>query len=408
MKFIAKGVKMKRTIKDLVNLKGKVVLLRVDFNVPMTENGRITSTARIDRALPTIKYLMQQKARIVILSHLGRPQGFDMTKSLWPVALYLMKKLKRQKRGISFCNKVIGDEVKERIKLLKEGNILLLENTRFYPQEEANDLEFAKEIASYGDIFVNDAFAAAHRKNATTYSLGRLMPNAIGFLMEKELKNLSRLIKEPKRPFVAVLGGAKVNTKIKILQKFIEKADTILIGGAMAYTFMYAKGETVGASIVDNDCIKIARDILADAEAKGKKILLPIDHVAVSVSDRRKSIKEVKKLKGDLMGYDIGKETIKKYQKVIKQAGQVFWNGPMGMFEEDGFWKGTYEIGKAIGKTGRKVFTVAGGGDTVNALKQFKLTRKIKYVSTGGGASMEFIEQETLPCVEVMQEKIEI
>ncbi len=393
---------MKRTVKDLVGLRGKVVLLRVDFNVPMDENGKILDSTRIVNALPTIKYLSSKGARIVILSHLGRPKGFEIHKSLWPVAMVLMKLLK--KRNVAFCNKVIGDEVKERISLLKDGNILLLENTRFYKGEEECDMEFAREIASMGDIFVNDAFGTAHRKNATTYGLARILPNAVGLLVEKEIENLSTVIQEPVRPFVAVLGGAKVNTKIKILERFLEKADTIIIGGAMAYTFLKAQGINTGASIVDDQCLDIARNILQRASDEGKKILLPVDHVCVSKSDRKQAVIQSKKLKGDLVGYDIGDATINLYKKEIKSAQQIFWNGPMGLFEKPEFSNGTLRIAEAIAENRCK--SIVGGGDTVSALNHLKLKKKIGFISTGGGATMEFLEEGSLPCIDIIQEKI--
>ncbi len=392
---------MKRTIKDLVGLKGKVVLVRVDFNVPMDEGGRILDDTRIKNVIPTIKFLTDQQARVVLLSHLGRPKGFDTKKSLYPVALELMKKLDC---NVDFINAVVGSQVKKRIKQLKEGNVLLLENTRFYKEEDACDMEFAREIASYGDIYVNDAFGSAHRKNATGFALARVLPNAIGLLMEKEIENLSFAIKEPKRPFVAILGGAKVDTKIKIIEKFIEKADCLIIGGAMAYTFMLAKGEMVGMSKIQEDKIEIAREILEKAEAAGKKILLPVDHIGVSTSDSKGKIEKVDKLKGDLAGYDIGEKSIELFKKEIDKASQIFWNGPLGMFENPKFSNGTKKIAEAVANA--KAFTIVGGGDTVNAINTFKVADKIDFVSTGGGASMEFIEQGTLPCIEVIQQKI--
>ncbi len=392
---------MKRTVKDLVGLKGKVVLVRVDFNVPMDENGKILDYTRVINALPTIKYLSSKGARIVLLSHLGRPKGYEIHKSLWPIAADMMEVMPC---NVAFSSATVGEEVKERIKLLKDGNVLLLENTRFHKEEEENDMNFARQLASLGDIYVNDAFGTAHRKNASTYALARLLPNAIGLLMEKEIENLSKAFKEPKRPFVAILGGAKVNTKIKILRKFLDKADTIIIGGAMAYTFLYAKGEPVGNSLVDEECLPIAREILEKAEKAGKQILLPVDHVCVSSSDRKAQVCKTNKLKGDLVGYDIGEKTIKLFSQAIESAGQVFWNGPMGQFEKKEFSNGTFKLAEALSNA--KAFTIVGGGDTVSAINQAGVAKKIDFVSTGGGASMEFIENETLPCLEVIQEKI--
>lgn len=392
---------MKRSVKDLVGLKGKVVLLRVDFNVPIDDNGKILDDTRIINALPTIKYLIKKKARIVILSHLGRPKGYDIDMSLWPIAMILMKELPC---NVDFCNGVVCEETRERIKVLKEGNVLLLENTRFYDGENECDMDYARQLASFGDIFVNDAFGVAHRKNASNFGLARLLPNAIGLLMEKEISTLSKSMEQPKHPFVAVLGGAKIKTKINIMKKFIEKADIIIIGGAMAYTFLAAKGQTTGNSIVDKDSIEVAKEILEKVKEEGKTLLLPVDHIAISESDRRRTVMHTKVLKGDLVGYDIGEETINLYKKTIAKAGQIFWNGPMGMFENPVFEEGTRQIATAIAQS--KAYTIVGGGDTVNALNKFNLQDQVEFVSTGGGATMEFLEKGSLPCIDVIQEKI--
>ena len=390
---------MKRTIKDLVNLKGKVVLLRVDFNVPLDEGGKILDATRIKNELPTIRFLVSKGARVVILSHLGRPNGYDVRKSLWPISIYLSKNLKC---GVSFSPTVLGEETRERIKLLKDGNVLLLENVRFYKEEEECDMKFAREIASMGDIFVNDAFGTAHRKHATTYGLARLLPNAIGFLMEKELTNLDTILNNPKRPFVVVLGGSKVGTKVKILERFIEKADTILIGGAMAYTFLKAKGFDVGASKVDDENIEVATNVLNKASELGKKILLPIDHVCIKGKDPHPIV--VTNLRGNMVGYDIGPRTVKYYAKEIDGAGEIFWNGPVGMYENANFRNGTRSIAEAIANS--KAHSSAGGGDTVAMINLFNLGKKFNYLSTGGGATLEYLEEGTLPAIEVIQEKI--
>lgn len=391
---------MKRTIKDLTGLKGKVVLLRVDFNVPMDDNGRIMDYTRILAELPTIRYLSKQGARIVLLSHLGRPNGFELKKSLWPVALFLMKKLTC---NVDFCNKVIGQEVKDRIAVLKDGNVLLLENVRFYEEETSNDKNFAREIASYGDIYVNDAFASAHRENVTTYGLATILPNATGFLMERELKELSALLSEPERPFVAIIGGAKVKDKLPVLSALIDKADTLIIGGAMAYTFLKAKGETIGSSICDDESLPKAKEILNKAYEQGKKILLPIDHVCMKKREKSGNIYQVRKLTGDLVGYDIGDETARVFARAIKGAKTVFWNGPVGKFEDAQFADGTVAVAKAVASC--KGHTIVGGGDTASAINQLNLAHKIDYISTGGGATLEFIEKGSLPCVDVLQER---
>ena len=392
---------MKRTVKDLAKLKGRVVLVRVDFNVPIDEAGEILDTTRIVNALPTIKYLVEKQAKVVLMSHLGRPDGYDVRKSLWPIAIMLMKALPC---SVAFCNHLIGDEVKERIKLMKEGTVLLLENTRFYEGETSCDMTFSREIAKLGDIFVNDAFGAAHRKNASTYGVARVLPNALGLLMKKEINVLSKSIEQPKRPFVVVLGGAKVKTKINILKRFIEKADSIIIGGAMAYTFLKAKGINVGNSIVDENNLDTALEIIEYAKENGKKLLLPVDHSAISESDRAKTIRTTKKLGGDLVGYDIGPATIALYKKEIASAQQIFWNGPMGLFENAYFSTGTHEIALAI--AGSKAYSVVGGGDTVSAVNQYHLAKHINFISTGGGATMEFLEKGSLPCIDVIQEKV--
>lgn len=392
---------MKRTVKDLVGLKGKVVLLRVDFNVPIDDRGRILDSTRINNALPTIEYLSKKGAKVVVLSHLDRPKGYDIRKSLWPISLILMRKLTC---SVSFCNSVVSDETRERIKHMKDGDVLLLENVRFFEGETTCDKKFSKDIASLGDLFVNDAFGVAHRQNASNYGVARLLPNAIGLLMEKEVKILSEAIKEPKRPFVVILGGAKVETKISILKKFVQKADTIIIGGAMAYTFLYAMGQNIGTSICHQESVEIAKQIIEEAKNTGKKLLLPVDHIVMRDTDRAKTPLYVKKMVGDMAGYDIGIETVNLFAQEIAKAGQIFWNGPMGMFEDDKFKSGTQAIANAIAAS--PAYTIAGGGDTVNAIHEFGLGKKINYLSTGGGATMKFLEKGTLPALEVIQEKI--
>ena len=392
---------MKRTIKDLVGLKGKVVLLRVDYNVPIDENGKILDTTRIVNTLPTIKYLTKQQAKVVIMSHLGRPNGFEIHKSLWPIALYLQKVLKC---GVGFCNSLADETAVDRIKALKPGNVLVLENTRFFEGEESCDKNLSKKIADMGDIFVNDAFGCAHRKSATTFGVSRLMPNAIGLLMEKEIKALGASMENPKRPFVAIVGGAKVKSKIKILEKLLNVADTIIIGGAMAYTFLKAQGQRVGDSIVEEESIGVALSVLERAKELGKKILLPVDHVCLLSQGKKRVKVETKTMKSSMVGYDIGKDTVKLYSKEISRAKQIFWNGPMGMFEDERFAGGTYFVAKAVAES--KAYSVVGGGDTISAINQFNFDKDIGFISTGGGATMEFLEQGTLPCIEIIQEKI--
>ena len=392
---------MKRSVKDLVALKGKVVLLRVDFNVPIDDNGTILDATRIVNELPTIKYLIGKQARVVILSHLGRPKGYEARKSLWPIAMHLMKLLPC---SVEFSTTLIGEEAKQRIAQMKEGSVLVLENTRFFEGEESCDIEFSRKLARLGDIYVNDAFGTAHRKNASTYGVARFLPNAMGLLMEREVNALSKSMEEPKRPFLAIVGGAKVSTKLKIINKLLNIADSIVIGGQMAYTFMYAKGIPVGECVVFDEYVKDAKAILAKADALGKKILLPIDHIVVSRSMKSKGPFQVKTMKGDVSGFDIGDSTLKLYKKEIYNAKQIFWNGPMGMFEDPKFEDGTKEIAKAVADS--NAYSVVGGGDTVSAINRFANPEDIGFISTGGGATMEFLEDGTLPCIEVIQEKI--
>lgn len=394
---------MKRTVEDLANLKGKVVLLRVDFNVPLDEGGKILDATRIIQSLPTIKYLIEKQAKIVLISHLGRPEGYDIRKSLWPIALILMKLLPT---NVYFSNKVVGKAVQDQIKNMKNGDVLLLENIRFYEGEVNCDMDFVKEVAKLGDIFVNDAFGVAHREHATTYGIARIMPNAIGFLMEKEINTLKGAVENPKRPFVVIIGGAKVKGKIKFMMKLLEVADTIIIGGAMAYTFLVASGYSVGQSVIYDDSVEYARDILNIAYSQGKKILLPVDHVCIRANSKRKKTFVTENLIDDMVAYDIGPKTIKLFKNEIKQAKQILWNGPLGKYEDERFINGTKEIAKAIAMS--KAYSIVGGGDSVSAIKKIGCENKIDLLSTGGGATLKFIENDTLPCIDVIQEKIKL
>lgn len=394
---------MKRTVKDLVNLEGKVVLLRVDFNVPMDDGGKILDSTRIMQSLPTIKYLIEQKAKVVILSHLGRPNGFEIRKSLWPIALILMRLLPTT---VFFSNKVIGKEVEEQIKSMDNGDVLLLENVRFYKEETECDMNFAKKIAAMGDIFVNDAFGVAHREHATTYGLARLMPNAIGLLMEKEIAALSSAVEKPKKPFVVVIGGAKVSGKIKLILKLLRSSDVMLIGGAMAYTFLVASGYSVGKSFVDDANVDYARDVLTIAKSLGKRLVLPVDHVCLKDGSKKRKPFISEELVDDMIAYDIGPKTIKLFSEEIKKAKQVLWNGPLGKYEDARFNEGTNAIAKAIANSG--AYSIVGGGDSVGAVKKAGLENKFDLISTGGGATLKYIEQGSLPCVDVIQEKIKL
>ncbi len=384
---------MKRTIRDLKNLKDKRVLLRCDFNVPLDKYGDILDDTRIFESLPTIKYLNEQNCKLILCSHLGRPKGYDKYLSLFPVAVYLMKRFPNK---VKFCPKASGKEVTNAVKNLKSGEILLLENLRFDPREEQNDPTFVKELASLADVYVDDAFGVAHRKHASNYGVALKLPNAVGFLIEKELNVFTKAFENPARPFVAIFGGAKVKDKLTLINNVIGKADTILIGGGMAYTFLLAKGVNIGKSIVDLDLVDDAKAILERAEKEGTKILLPIDHVALEGN----KIRKVYLMDQDMMGLDIGNDTIKLFKKEIKTAGQILWNGPVGKYEDPRFKKGTYEIAKAVAKS--KAYSIVGGGDSVGAINTLGFAKKINHLSTGGGASMKLMEGKVLPAIEVI------
>lgn len=384
---------MKRTIRDLKNIKDKRVLLRCDFNVPLDKYGDILDDTRIFESLPTIKYLNEQNCKLILCSHLGRPKGYDKYLSLFPVAVYLMKRFPNK---VKFCPKASGKEVSSAVKNLKGGEILLLENLRFDAREEQNDETFVKELASLADIYVDDAFGVAHRKHASNYGVALKLPNAIGFLIEKELNVFSKAFENPSRPFVAIFGGAKVKDKLTLINNVIGKADTILIGGGMAYTFLLAKGVNIGKSIVDLDLVDDAKDILEKAQKNGTKILLPIDHVALD----GEKVRKVLLMDQDMVGLDIGKDTIKLFKKEIKTAGQILWNGPVGKYEDKRFRKGTFEIAKAVAKS--KAYSIVGGGDSVGAINTLGFNKKINHLSTGGGASMKLMEGKVLPAIEVI------
>lgn len=384
---------MKRTIRDLKNIKDKRVLLRCDFNIPLDKYGDILDDTRIFESLPTIKYLNDQDCKLILCSHLGRPKGYDKYLSLFPVAVYLMKRFPNK---VKFCPKVSGKDVTTAVKNLKSGEILLLENLRFDPREEQNDDSFVKELCSIADVYVDDAFGVAHRKHASNYGVALKLPNAIGFLVEKELDVFEKALKNPKRPFVAIFGGAKVKDKLTLINNVLGKADTILIGGGMAYTFLLAKGVNIGKSIVDLDLVDDARAILQKAKEKGTKILLPIDHVTL-VGDK---VKKAFLMDQDMVGLDIGKDTIKEFKKEIKTAGQILWNGPLGKYEDPRFRKGTYKIAQAVAKS--KAYSIVGGGDSVGAINTLGFAKKIDHLSTGGGASMKLMEGKVLPAIEVI------
>ena len=389
---------MKRTIED-IDVKGKRVFLRVDFNVPLDDNGNITDDTRIIAALPTIKYLLSKGARLIICSHLGRPKGeFNMKYSLMPVAKRLVDLLINK---IYFGKDVVGPDAMEKAKNLNVGEILLLENIRFLKGEENNDPELAKKLASMADVYVNDAFGKAHRNHASIVGVPKLLPNAVGFLMGKEVNTILSTLENPQRPFVAILGGAKVADKIYVVLNLLKKVDTICIGGGMAYTFLKAKGVKVGQSMVDEEKVELASQMLAEAEKRGVKILLPVDNLCASVfSPTAKAIKIKGDIPDNMMGLDIGPKTIRLFKNELKKAKTVVWNGPLGVFEFENFSKGNEKIAKAVAKVKGK--TIVGGGDSIAAIHRLGKTKKITHISTGGGASLQMLEGKPLPGVEVI------
>jgi len=392
---------MKKTIKDL-DVKGKKVLLRVDFNVPM-ENGVITDDNRILESLATINYLIDNGAKLIVCSHLGRPKGkVDLKYTLKPVADRLASLVKAP---VYFAEDTVGPDAKKKAKALKEGEILVLENLRFQAEEEANDPKFVKKLASLADIYVNDAFGTAHRKHASTYGVAELLPNAVGFLMGKEIKVIDGLLTNAERPFVAILGGAKIEDKIPVIENLIKKVDTILIGGGMAYTFIKAEGGKVGASLVDDTKLDLAKKLLKTAEKKGVKIVLPVDVVANTEFADKGKIKKfpANNIPDNYQGLDIGPKTVKIFKSYIKNAKTVIWNGPVGVCEFNHFKVGTDKVAKALAKS--KAFSFIGGGDSAAAIIKLGYARKISHISTGGGASLTMLEGKKLPGVEVISNK---
>lgn len=395
----------KKTVRDIPEgeLKGKRVLVRVDFNVPLDENRNITDDTRIVESLPTIRYLVERGARVILVSHLGRPKGKPKDElRLDPVAKRLEELLGRKVVKVNDC---IGEEVKQAVAQLQDGDVLLLENIRFYPEEEANDENFARALAELADIYVNDAFGAAHRAHASTAGVAKFLPAYAGFLMEKELEALGDKLNNPARPFLAILGGAKVSSKIGVLRKLLEKVDVLLIGGGMSYTFIKAMGYEVGTSLLEESMLEEARQILESAREKGVRLELPVDFVVAPEGKEGVATKVVDwdKIPPDMGGFDIGPKTIEKFGQYIKEAKTIFWNGPLGLFEVDLFARGTVEIAKKVAESGAIV--VVGGGDTVAAIKKAGVEGKITHISTGGGASLEFVEGRPLPGVEVLLDK---
>ncbi len=392
----------KLSITDL-DLKGKRVLVRVDFNVPL-DGQRITDDTRIAAALPTITYIIGQGGKVILASHLGRPKGKCVPElSLSPVSERLNKLLGKEVKQTPNC---IGADVKALVDDMAEGDVILLENLRFHPGEEKNDCDFAKELASLADVYVNDAFGAAHRAHASTVGVTKyIKQNAAGFLMQKELEYLGKLVKNPERPFLAILGGKKVSEKIGVIINLLNVADMIIIGGGMTYTFFKAECKSIGCSIVEEDKLDLAREILKKALDKKTPMYLPIDHVVVDDFSADANAMTVKRgcIPEGWEGVDIGVATVDKFSFVIKQAKTIFWNGPLGVFEFDKFAKGTNAIAKLVAESGAT--TVIGGGDCVAAAHKAGVADKITHISTGGGASLEFLEGKELPGVAVLSDK---
>jgi phosphoglycerate kinase len=392
----------KKTIKD-ADLKNKRVIMRADFNVPL-KNGSITDDTRIRETLPTIKYILDQPGTsLILMSHLGRPDGQVIPEdSLKPVAARLSELLGKNVLMAPDC---VGPEVAKMVKEMKPGSVVLLENLRYNKGETKNIPEFSKELASFADIFVNDAFGTAHRPHASMVGVAAHLPTVAGFLMEKEVKYLGDLLQKPEKPFIAIIGGAKVSTKIAVLEALLPKVSTLIIGGAMSYTFLKAQGYKVGKSLVEDEFIETAKSLLENAKKKGVAILLPVDHIVASENTETAKAEYVDEIDipDGKIALDIGPKTIDIYKKNIMSAKTIVWNGPLGRFEFEAFSKGTLEIAKIIADS--KATSVVGGGDSVAAVNKFKLASKMSHVSTGGGASLEYLEGKDLPGVKAIMDK---
>jgi len=395
----------KKSLKD-IDVKDKKVLVRVDFNVPLSkETKEITDDSRIKAALPTINYLVDNGAKVILMSHLGRPKGQANPEfSLKPVAKRLEELLGKKVEFLD-SDTVIDDNIKEKVNNLKSGEIALLQNTRYREEETKNGEEFAKDLASLGDVFVNDAFGTSHRAHASNVGVASILPSALGFLVEKEVEIMGKALENPKRPFIAILGGAKVSDKIGVIENLLEKVDTILIGGGMAYTFLKAQGKEIGKSLVEEDKIELAKEILSKAEKEGVKLILPVDSVvAKEVSDDVDcEVVSNDNIPSDEMGLDIGPKSIDLFREEILKAGTIVWNGPMGVFELNNFNKGTFAVAEALAES--KAITIVGGGDSAAAVEKAGYKEKVTHVSTGGGASLEFLEGKELPGIAAISNK---
>ena len=392
----------KKSIED-INVENKKVLVRCDFNVPLDENKNIMDTKRIDESLKTIKYLIDHKAKIILCSHLGRPKGeFNMNYSLLPVAKYLSKVLNLD---VKLAEDVVGESAKSLSENLKPGEVMLLENVRFQHEEEKNDPEFSKKLASLAEVYVNDAFGTAHRAHASTAGVAEFLPAVCGFLIKKELEIMGRAINNPQRPLTAILGGSKVSDKIGVIYNLIDKVDTLIIGGGMAYTFMKALGYSIGTSICENDKVTLAKDIMVKVKEKDVKFLIPVDNkVGLEYkSDTESKVVESDSIPDGWMGLDIGPRTQKLFSNALKDSGTIIWNGPMGVFEWDEFEKGTMAIAKAVAESG--AISIIGGGDSASAVEKLGFADKMTHISTGGGASLKFLEGAVLPGIAALDDK---
>lgn len=395
----------KKTIKD-IDVKGKKVFVRVDFNVPMDENQNITNDTRIVKTLPTINYLLDNGAAVILACHVGRPTEAREPKfSTKPIQARLAELLKKEVKWAPDC---VGSEAEKAAADLKPGEVLLLENLRYHKQEKKNDPEFAKQLASLADVAVDDAFGVSHRGHASNAGITKYIETVAGFLMEKEIEYIGKTLENPQRPFVAIIGGAKVSDKIGVISNMIDKVDTIIIGGGMAHTFDAAKGLPIGDSLCEKDKFDLARDLLKKADEKGVKVVLPVDLVVADkfAADANKKVVDVDKVEDGWQGLDSGPKTSEEYVKALEGAKTIIWNGPMGVFEFDAFAKGTEAVAKAVAKaTDEGAISIVGGGDSIAALKKTGLTDKISHVSTGGGATLEFLEGKEMPGIASIADK---
>ena len=389
----------KKTVRD-VDVGGRRVFVRVDFNVPL-DHGHITDDHRIAASLPTITYLLDHGAGVILASHLGRPKGVDDALRMTPVAARLAELLGRPVRKLDDC---VGPAVQRAVAAMKPGDVVLLENLRFHPEEEANDPEFARQLASLADLYANDAFGTAHRAHASTVGIAAFLPAVAGLLMERELQFLGNVLERPRRPLVVILGGAKVSDKIGVIQNLLRLAQTMLIGGGMCYTFLRATGAEIGASLCETDRLDLARDLMEDAKRRGVALLLPVDVVAAEriEAGAPTRIVDARTVPDGWAGVDIGPRTVAAFGAPISRAGTVLWNGPMGVFEIAAFAEGTRAIAKAVAESPGE--SIVGGGDTAAAVEEFGYADKMSHISTGGGASLEFMEGKTLPGVAVLQD----